>query len=141
LRESSTQEGRRFQRQVVYLGEINDQQRAHWIKQIEVFDSDRDVPATMALFPEDRLVPAEATAGVQIRLRDFEIRRPRQWGACWLALWLWDVLRLDEFWTQHLPPSREGTEWRLILKALSAYHSLIPAVNGACIGSGLIPPR
>jgi hypothetical protein len=118
-----TQEGRRFQHQVIYLGEINDQQRALWIKQIEVFDGSSDMPATMALFPEDRLVPTEAT---QIRLRDFEIRRPRQWGACWLALWLWNMLRLDEFWTQRLPPSREGTEWRLILKAMSVYRLIDP---------------
>lgn len=34
-----TAEGRRFQRQVIYRGEINDRQKASWVKQIQVFDT------------------------------------------------------------------------------------------------------
>jgi hypothetical protein len=75
-----TAEGERFQRQVIYLGEINDSQKANWVKQIEVFDTASQAPATLALFPEDRLVPGEVVGGVQIRLSEFEICRPRQWG-------------------------------------------------------------
>jgi transposase len=121
-----TEEGQRFQRQVVYLGEINDSQKANWIKQITVFDTATETYATMALFPEDRLVPSEIASAVQIRLSQFEVCRPRQWGACWLALWLWKLLKLDEFWSERLEPSREGTQWRLILKALSAYRLIDP---------------
>ena len=121
-----TEEGQRFQRQVVYLGEINDSQKANWIKQIAVFDTATETYATMALFPEDRLVPSEIASAVQIRLSQFEVCRPRQWGACWLALWLWKLLKLDEFWSERLEPSREGTQWRLILKALSAYRLIDP---------------
>lgn len=121
-----TQEGRRFQRQVISLGEINDSQKANWIKQIKVFDTAHDAPRTLALFPEDRLGPSEVAPAVQIRLSEFEICRPRPWGACWLALWLWNLLKLDEFWTQRLEPSREGTQWQLILKALSVYRWIDP---------------
>jgi transposase len=121
-----TEDGQRFQRQVVYLGEINDSQKANWIKQIAVFDTATETYATMALFPEDRLVPSEIASAVQIRLSQFEVCRPRQWGACWLALWLWKLLKLDEFWSERLEPSREGTQWRLILKALSAYRLIDP---------------
>jgi transposase len=80
----------------------------------------------MALFPEDRMAPSQVAPAVQIWLGEFEVCRPRQWGACWLALWLWKLLKLDEFWSVHLEPSREGTEWRLILKALSAYRLIDP---------------
>lgn len=118
--------GRMVQRQVLYLGEINDSQRQAWIKQIEVFDTQTQAYTTMALFPEDRLVPAEVAAGIQIRLNDFEVERPRQWGACWLALGLWDLLELDQFWGQRLPPSREGTRWPLLLAALTAYRFIEP---------------
>ena len=111
-------DGRRFQRQVFYLGEINDNQRAAWIKQIEVFDTQAGRNTTLALFAEDRLVPGEAGPAVQIRLKEFSLHRPRQWGACWLALDLWKTLKLDEFWSQRLAPSREGTPWRLLLTAL-----------------------
>jgi len=121
-----TAEGQRFQRQVIYLGEINDSQKANWIKQIEVFDEAKEANATVALFPEDRVTTTLIGPAIQIRLGEFEVCRPRQWGACWLALWLWRTLQLDEFWTERLPPSREGTQWRLILKALSVYRLVDP---------------
>ena len=118
--------GRMVQRQVLYLGEINDSQRAAWIKQIEIFDCQGQVYRTAALFPEDRLAPAEVAAGIQIRLNQFEVERPRQWGACWLALWLWELLGLDKFWAQRLPASREGTRWDLVLAAMTAYRLIEP---------------
>ncbi len=118
--------GRMVQRQVLYLGEINDAQRAAWIKQIEVFDTQAQTYTTAALFPEDRLVPAEVARAIQIRLNEFEVERPRQWGACWLALWLWELLGLDKFWGQRLLPSREGTRWDLILAAMTAYRLIEP---------------
>lgn len=119
-------DGQRFQRQVFYLGEINDSQRAAWIKQIEVFDPEAGRSSTLALFAEDRLVPEEAGPAVQIRLKEFALHRPRQWGACWLALELWKTLQLDEFWSQRLAPSREGTPWRLLLTALTVYRLIDP---------------
>ena len=118
--------GRMVQRQVLYLGEINDSQRQAWIKQIEIFDSGAQVLTTVALFPEDRLIPAEVARGMQIRLNQFEVQRPRQWGACWLALWLWELLELDKFWGARVPPSREGTRWALILAAMTAYRLIEP---------------
>lgn len=101
-------------------------QRQAWIKQIEVFDAQSQTYTTTALFPEDRLVPAEVAQAIQIRLGEFEVERPRQWGACWLALWLWELLELDKFWGPHLPPSREGTRWHLLLAALTAYRLIEP---------------
>jgi transposase len=118
--------GRMVQRQVLYLGEINDRQKQAWIKQIEVFDTEAQAATTLALFPEDRMIPAEVARGLQVRLNAFEVERPRQWGACWLALWLWELLALDSFWRQRLPPSREGTRWPLLLAALTAYRLIEP---------------
>ena len=77
--------GRVVQRQVLYLGEINDSQRAAWRKTIKVFDEQSASSRTMALFPEDRPVEVSDEEVVQIRLKDLELHRPRQWGACWLA--------------------------------------------------------
>jgi transposase len=118
--------GRIVQRQVLYLGEINDNQRLAWVKQIEVFDEQAESYTTMALFPEDRVIPAEVARGIQIRLHSLEVERPRQWGACWLALWLWELLGLDQFWGQQVAPSREGTRWALILAALTVYRLIEP---------------
>ncbi len=118
--------GRIVQRQVLYLGEINDCQRQAWVKQIEVFDTETEAYTTVALFPEDRVIPAEVAQGIQIRLNALEVERPRQWGACWLALWLWELLGLDKFWSQRVAPSREGTRWPLILAALTVYRLIEP---------------
>jgi len=114
------------QRQVLYLGEINDSQREAWRKTIEVFEDGSASPRTMALFPADRAVEIDEGEAVQIRLKDLELRRPRQWGACWLACHLYEQLGLDEFWAKRLPPSRKGTRWDLITQALSCYRLIEP---------------
>jgi len=82
----------------------------------------------MALFPEGRL---DATADedirlVRLRLKELSVQRPRQWGACWLALYLWHELQLDQFWSQRLKPSRKGTRWDLVLAVLTVYRLLAP---------------
>src|SRR5580658_848182 len=115
--------GRVVQRHVLYLGEINSSQEAAWRKSIEVFDEDADRPRTLALFPEDRCEGVLPDASVvRLRLSEVRLSRPRQWGACWLAVKLWEELRLDRFWAERLPASRKGTRWDQALLALTAYR-------------------
>ena len=118
--------GRVVQRQVLYLGEINDSQREAWRKTIEVFEDGTTKLRTMALFPEDRPVEIDDDDVVQICLKDLELHRPRQWGACWLACHIYGQLGLDEFWAKRLKPSRKGTRWDLITQALSCYRLIDP---------------
>jgi hypothetical protein len=119
-------DGRVVQRHVLYLGEINDVQRAAWCRSIAVFDEDRGEAAQIAVFPEDRPAPELACAVVQVKLSGLQLRRPRQWGACWLACELWDLLELDAFWHPRLRPSRKGTRWLSVLKTLVAYRLIDP---------------
>ncbi len=121
-----TSGNRVVQRHVLYLGEINDCQREAWRKTVEIFEDGSPRPKTMALFPEDRLFEVDNEQVVQIRLKDVELRRPRQWGACWLACRLYEQLGLDEFWAEKLPPSRKGTRWDLIVQALCCYRLIDP---------------
>jgi hypothetical protein len=114
------------QRHVLYLGEINDSQAHAWRATIEVFEEGSVVPKTMALFPEDRCREIEDDQVVQIRLKDVELRRPRQWGACWLACIMYTQLGLNEFWAKKLLPSRKGTRWDLIVQALCCYRFIDP---------------
>src|SRR5437762_2445398 len=51
--------GKVVQRQVLYLGEINDQQEADWQKTIDIFEHGQVLPRTVALFPAERPVPTE----------------------------------------------------------------------------------
>jgi hypothetical protein len=85
------------QRQVLYLGEINDSQQAAWRRTIAVFAEGQALPRQMALFPEDRALPGSCALSadevVRVRLSDLRLRRPRQWGGSWLAgcgtNWVW----------------------------------------------------
>ena len=114
------------QRPILYLGEINDSQKAGWIKTIEVFDSDRQAFTQLALFPLQRPLPAQVSQAVQVRLAEFSLQRPRQWGACWVACLLWQQLQLDAFWSERLAASREGTDWKTLLQVLTIYRLLAP---------------
>ena len=122
-----THDGRINQRDVLYLGELNDSQHAGWVRMIEGLDGKDGSPVQMALFPDDR----EPVSGiecevVQVRLSQIQLQHPRQWGGCWLAMYLWNLLELDVFWSPALPPSREGTRWLNLLKSLVAYRLIDP---------------
>ena len=119
--------GKVVQRQILYLGEINDSQLEAWCRVIEAFDESTGHPRQLALFPADRELPEHAQDyGVQVRLDAMELQRPRQWGACWLACQLYEQLELDRFWAQRLPRSREGTCWQHILQTLVCYRLIDP---------------
>jgi len=85
-------DGRVVQRHVLYLGEINDAQRAAWCSSIAVFDEDCGAAAQIALFPEDRPAPELACAVVQVKLSGLQLRQrangapvgwPASFGICW----------------------------------------------------------
>jgi transposase len=116
--------GKHVQKTVLYLGEINDTQKAAWTKSIDAIDERRH--RQVALFPEDRAIPEGVDLGVQVRLKELQLNRPRQWGACWLACELWDQLELSEFWEPRLPASRKGTEWLHVLQTLVSYRLIDP---------------
>jgi len=119
--------GRVLQRHVLYLGEINSSQELAWRRSIEVLDEATQAARTLALFPEDRCEGIVADASiVRLKLAQLRLERPRQWGACWLALGLWQSLGLDEFWGERLPPTRKGTRFDRVLLVLVAYRLLSP---------------
>ncbi len=120
-------DGRVVQHPVLYLGELNDAQRAGWVRTIEAVTGDRSRTRQLALFADDSPpVPALSCEVVRVRLDQIELRNPRQWGACWLALFLWNLLDLDRFWRPRLPASRKGTRWLHVLKALVCYRLIDP---------------
>jgi transposase len=122
--------GRVLQRHVLYLGEINSSQELAWRKSIEVLEDGADRPRTLALFPEDRCEGVLPDASVvRLKLSQVGLSRPRQWGACWLALKLWEELRLDRFWADRLPASRKGTRWDQVLLVLVAYRLIAPGAE------------
>ena len=127
--------GRRvpFQKTLLYLGEINDAQQSAWAKAIAVLDQASGQCQNLNLFPDDRPVPgALASNSVTVCLAEYRLKRPRQYGACWLACELWRELQLDTFWSQRLKPSREGTDWAKLLTVSVAYRLIEPGSEWRC---------
>jgi hypothetical protein len=119
--------GRVVQRHVLYLGEINSTQELAWRRSIEVMEAGATRPRTLSLFAEDRcdgMLPDSSI--VRLKLSQVRLRRPRQWGACWLALELWRELGLDRFWAVRLGASRKRTRWDQVLFVLVAYRLIAP---------------
>ena len=106
------------QRTVLYLGEINDKQEESWRKSLTVFDQDHARYTTMSLFPDDHAIPAGVGNGIQVRLGEMQLRRPRVFGNCWLACELWRELGLDAFWQERFAEGRESIRWEKVLQLL-----------------------
>ena len=120
------QSGKVAQRQVLYLGEINDSQQSAWRKTLEVFDEAEQRITPLSLFPEDRPIPADAIDSVQVKLGEMKLERPRPYGNCWLGCELWRQLQLDRFWSEKLPPGREGVAWPQVLELLVVNRLIEP---------------
>jgi hypothetical protein len=111
-------DGRPAQRQVLYLGEINDSQKAAWRKTIEVFDEQKRQYEQLSLFPSDRPIPPDEVNALSVVLSDLRLRRPRSFGDCWLGCVLWDELGLSRFWDAKLGSQRGKVPWRKVLQLL-----------------------
>src|SRR5215475_16190183 len=114
------------QRMVLYLGEINDKQEESWRKSLTVFDQDHAQYTTMSLFPDDHAIPAGVSNGIQVRLGEMQLRRPRVFGSCWLACELWRELGLDEFWQERFAEGRESIRWEKVLQLLVVNRLIAP---------------
>jgi hypothetical protein len=110
--------GKPVQRQVLYLGEINDSQEAAWRKTIAVFDEQKRQFDQLSLFPSDRPIPPDEANALSVVLSELRLLRPRSFGDCWLGCWLWDHLGLSTFWEAELGGQRGGVPWQKVLQLL-----------------------
>jgi hypothetical protein len=115
------------QRQVLYLGEINDDQEAAWRKSLEVLDEQRQQTCQMSLFPEDRQIPADAVNALSLRMTELRLHRARAFGDCWLGLTLWRQLGLDRFWANCLADQPGDVPWEQVLAILAINRLVAPA--------------
>lgn len=114
-----------FQRNALYLGELNDSQHAEWARAIEAFD-EKGAAHQLTLFPEDRMPEKKTATTVSVRLEELKLQNSRNWGEIWLGTELWEMLELDRFWAPRLPRGRKGTDWLALLKAIVMYRFTDP---------------
>lgn len=118
--------GRVVQRHVLYLGRLTPAQEASWQKTAEQFGEGSPPGASLPGLASEGELQSKEAAAIAVHLKQFRIERPRQWGACWVALTAWNLLKLSEFWSRRLPPSREGTRWLNVLITLVIYRLIDP---------------
>ena len=66
--------GKSVQKTLLYLGEINDSQKAEWTKSIDTIHG-RQVKQ-IALFPSDREFPVGISNGIKLDMSRLELLRP-----------------------------------------------------------------
>lgn len=97
-----------------------------WLRPNQVFDEEAGRSRSLAMFADDRCEAPAADDVIRLRLVEMGLRRPRQWGVCWLASILWRKRKLDRFWGERLPKSRKGARWDNVLKVLVSYRLIAP---------------
>jgi len=118
--------GRVVQRHVLYLGKLTAAQELSWEKTAHQFSALPPASPVLPGLASARELQAKEAAAIAVHLSQFRIERPRQWGACWVALTIWNLLKLSEFWSSRLPPSRQGTRWLNVLITLVIYRLIDP---------------
>jgi transposase len=119
-------DGRVVQRHVLYLGKLTPAQELSWEKTAAQLEDKPRVGEPLPGLATERELQSKEASAIAVHLKQFRIERPRQWGACWVALTVWNVLKLSEFWSSRLPPSREGTRWLNVLITLVIYRLIDP---------------
>ena len=97
--------GRVVQRHVLYLGRLTAAQELSWQKTAEQFGEATTLEESLPALATERELQSKEAAAIAVHLKQFRIERPRQWGACWVALRAWNILKLSEFWSR--PPAAQ----------------------------------
>ena len=109
-----------LQRRVLHLGELNTTQLERWQRTIEVVEEDGR-RHQMRLFTDrhgERKAAAVPEDVAEVLLSSLVVRRPRQFGACWVGCKLWEELELGEFWGQALGEQAGGVAWEKVVELL-----------------------
>ena len=69
--------------------------------------ADRHRESDAAAAPEDV---------AEVLLSSLVVRRPRQFGACWVGCKLWEELGLGEFWRQALGDEAGAVAWDKVVE-------------------------
>lgn len=117
-----------LQRQVLHLGELNTTQLERWQRTIEVVEEDGR-RHQMRLFTDGHRESEAARAPedvAEVVLSSLVVRRPRQFGACWVGCKLWEELGLGEFWQKALGTEVGAVAWQKVVELLAVNRLIAP---------------
>ncbi len=106
-------------RTAAYLGELTAGERDGWARLARTLDGKAAAKArTLSLFDPPR-VGEEVPEHIEVELKGVRVDRSRDFGDVFLALALWRMLQLDEFFARELAPGREEVPWALMICVLA----------------------
>jgi hypothetical protein len=118
--------GRTIQRQILHLGELNDQQQRSWNHTLDIINEDDGCLMQRRLFTDRADDVPTGDDIVEVRLSTLRVRQPRRFGDCWAATLLWRMLGLDGFWRDRLGDQRGDVPWEKVLELLCVNRLLDP---------------
>jgi len=117
---------RTVQRRVLNLGELNTTQTEQWQRSIEVIEAEGQSRQHRLFTDREGRAPADAADACEVILSSLSVRRPREFGACWLGSRLWQELGLDEFFSAVLHDRRGSVEWAKVIELLAVNRLVAP---------------
>jgi transposase len=117
---------RTVQRRVLNLGELNTNQLERWQRSIEVIEAEGQSRQYRLFTDREGGAPADAADVCEVVLSSLAVRRPREFGACWLGSRLWQELGLDEFFATALHDRRGSVEWAKVIELLAINRLVAP---------------
>ena len=121
---------RTIQRRVLNLGELNTTQIERWQRSIEVIEQKGETRQYRLFTDREGAAPAEAPDVCEVVLSSLSVRRPREFGACWLGSRLWQELKLDQFFATALGDRRGSVEWAKVIELLAINRLCEPQSKG-----------
>ncbi len=113
------------QRTLCYLGELNGNAQARWLKTIEVFNEQGE-SRQLKLFPAEVEFSDNDPNVARVLLKKVRLERTRQFGNCFLGLELWKRLGLDRFYEGQLDQERAQVGWSRVAAVLAINRLCAP---------------
>ena len=115
-------------RTVAYLGELRPSERQGWARLSRLLDGKAAAKAQqLTLLESPSEGEAEVPERLEVELKGVRVGRSRDFGDVFLALTLWCMLRLDEFFGRELPTGREEVPWGAMACVLGLARFLEPS--------------
>ena len=113
------------QRTLCYLGELNGNAQARWLKTIEVFNEQGE-SRQLKLFPAEVECCDNDPNVARVLLKKVRLERTRHFGNCFLGLELWKRLGLDRFYEGLLDEEKVQVGWSRVAAVLAINRLCTP---------------
>jgi len=113
-------------RTLAYLGELNSSGEATWRRTVQVFNRE-GTAHQLELFASDEPALPTGEKVAQVVLDRVRWERPRDFGAPWLARYLWRLLGLGALLEGSMPGGEEHVPWHEVAFILAASRLIEPS--------------